>query len=510
MIRFDTSRVPFMSFLLAVLAAWLSNPFETLAGGGPENVFLVVNSAVPDSMTIANHFVERRKIPTGSVFYIDWPEPPFETEIQTFRDRVLKPILEEIEKRQLSSQIDYIVYSSGFPYAINFSADLGETRVSHPKASITGATYLHEFTMLKSKQLIGARANAYARNSLAGSDGGSHGFRARYGIDLMGNRVEEGDSGQHYYLSMMLGHTRGVQNNSVMEVLNYLDSGVKADGTEPKGTIYLVKNNSIRSTIRHDYFPAVVSELKDLGVDAEIIEGSTSEKFSLPVGKSDVQGAVIGFYKLAWGSTNSRILPGAIVENFTSYGGVMSGQHTNIQTLLSEFLKYGAVASSGTVCEPFAFLGKFPHPLIHVHYARGCTVAEAFYQSVPAPYQLLIVGDPLCTPWAVPPQVSVQGLETQKPISGTIEFQVKATSQKGHKIRNFEVFIDGIFAMRKLPDQRIRIDTTGLLNGYHDLRVVAIEDTPIETQGRTITGFVSMNLPQPTGDDEESQQLSGV
>ena len=26
----------------------------------------------------------------------------------------------------------------------------------------------------------------------------------------------------------------------------------------------------------------------------------------------------------------------------------------------------------------------------------GCTLAEAFYQSVLAPYQLLVVGDPLC------------------------------------------------------------------------------------------------------------------
>ena len=47
--------------------------------------------------------------------------------------------------------------------------------------------------------------------------------------------------------------------------------------------------------------------------------------------------------------------------------------------------------------------------MIQVHYARGCTLAEAFYQSVRGPYQLLIVGDPLCRPWADIPQVSVAG-----------------------------------------------------------------------------------------------------
>ena len=62
--------------------------------------------------------------------------------------------------------------------------------------------------------------------------------------------------------------------------------------------------------------------------------------------------------------------------------------------------------------------------MIHVHYARGCSLAEAFYQSVCGPYQLLIVGDPLCRPWANIPQVSVaavapgailHGIATWKP-----------------------------------------------------------------------------------------------
>ena len=41
--------------------------------------------------------------------------------------------------------------------------------------------------------------------------------------------------------------------------------------------------------------------------------------------------------------------------------------------------------------------------LAQLHYARGCSLAESFYQSISGPYQLLIVGDPLCQPWAVLP-----------------------------------------------------------------------------------------------------------
>ena len=60
------------------------------------------------------------------------------------------------------------------------------------------------------------------------------------------------------------------------------------------------------------------------------------------------------------------------------------------QTPLSEFLRFGAAGASGTVTEPYSpSPTKFPSPMIQVHYARGCTLAEAFYQSVSGPYQLL-------------------------------------------------------------------------------------------------------------------------
>ena len=46
--------------------------------------------------------------------------------------------------------------------------------------------------------------------------------------------------------------------------------------------------------------------------------------------------------------------------------------------------------------EPFAIQAKFPTAFIQAFYVEGCSLAEAFYQSVTGPYQLLIIGDPLC------------------------------------------------------------------------------------------------------------------
>ena len=199
------------------------------------------------------------------------------------------------------------------------------------------------------------------------------------------------DEGESYLLSTVLGVTRG-RGNSVEEVIANLRQSVAADASRPAGTVYLMTNADIRSTTRDGLFNSVAAELTALNVKSEIIKGS------IPNQKLDVAGAVIGIATFDWAKSESKILPGAICEHLTSFGGVMRANSG--QTPFTELIRHGAAGSSGTVAEPYAIAAKFPTAFIHVHYARGSTLAESFYQSVNGPYQLLIVGDPLCRPWA--------------------------------------------------------------------------------------------------------------
>jgi hypothetical protein len=208
-----------------------------------------------------------------------------------------------------------------------------------------------------------------------------------------------------------------------------------------------------------------------------IVKGITPHKML------DVQGAMIGADVVDWASSGSRILPGAICEHFTSFGGMMV---PNVQTPLTEFLRHGAAGASGTVVEPYALQDKFPVPMIHAHYAGGCTLAEAFYQSVFGPYQLLIVGDPLCRPWAVIPQVTVEGARSGATVKGTLVLRPSATIAGSAKVARFELFVDGRRIAKRAPGETFELDTTTLVDGHHELRIVAIDATPIETQGRAI------------------------
>ena len=459
------------------------------AGGGPENVFLLVNSASVRSKTVANHFVDLRQIPANNVLYVEWNGSIERIGINEFRQHILKPALEAMEQRGLADQIDYLIYSSDFPWSIDLSDDYGEKRPSRylrTTGSLTGTTYLWRFVEQKSSKTADLSNNWYAEpTGQSPGETTSVGFRSWYGWGRGGKLLEAG--GQSYLLSTILAVTNG-RGNTVDEVIRYLQSSASADGTRPNGTIYFVENSTPRSTTRHDLFPSAVASLQSLGVRAEILKGK------IPREKPDVQGAMIGTARFNWKASGSQILPGAICEHLTSYGGDLTS--IGWQTPLSVWLRYGAAGASGTVVEPYSLPEKFPSPAIHVHYARGCTLAEAFYRSVEGPYQLLIVGDPLCRPWAELPTVTVRGIEAEQTIKGTRSMKPDGKMADGRAVERFELFVDGRRIDRCRAGRHLRVNTRELEDGYHELRIVGFEPSPIESQGRIIVPVIVDNRGQ--------------
>jgi len=469
----------------ATALVWLLLTTTTAqAGGGPENVALIINTRSWASVTIGMHYASLRQIPTSNIVFIDWANSIEQVDSATFRSAIIGAIMDALVAQRVLDQIDYIVYSSDFPTSVDLRAhfagkDLGKALL--PLGSITAMTYASpqfaagdgRFFVMNGQ--LNLRGNHYARRATSDSPKiTSAAFRAWHGYANDGRLVEGG--GDHYFLSTMLGVT-SQHGNSVDEVLSYLRRSSLADGTKPKGTIYYCKNSDVRSTVRDAGFPEAVTELKKLGVNAEIVSGI------MPQGRDDVQGLTTGTRGFDWKASKSTILPGALCDNFTSYGGVMGDTD---QTRLTEYLKYGAAGASGMVIEPLAIPEKFPNPFVQVHYARGCTLAESFYQSAFCPFQMLIVGDPLCRPWANIPRVSsIDGVTADAVLAGTVKLTPHATVE-GSTIDRFELFVDGVRAGACSDGETITLDTTAFPDGAAELRVVAIEVGPIESQGRLI------------------------
>jgi len=505
-----TTRFGLLRCILALVATAAASC--AWAGGGPENVLLLVNSNSLGSQTIANHYIALRNIPPINVVYVDWRGEREFCGGVAFADQILQPAITAIGERGLSAQIDYVVYSSDFPWRVDLKTlfpDEKFERPTHPFASCTGATYLWQFVRDKNPALVLPVVNGYV-SPTAGENYvqcrqldnvKSRGFRATTLWTADGGKTTDRSKGQSYLLSAMLGVTTG-RGNTESEILAYLKRAAAADGTRPRGTFYYMKSNDARSKPRHNCFDPAASQLKRMGVSAVVLPGV------IPTGAKDVLGIMTGAADFNFSRSGSTLLPGAIFDNFTSYGGAL--QSDMGQTPLSEFLRAGAAGASGTVFEPFALQSKFPLPSLFIHYARGCSLAESFYQSVAGPYMLLVVGDPLCQPFAVAPQVAVEGIKAGQEVKGTLTIKATATTVPLQRVGTFEFFVDGRLLARFTPGRAPQLDTTKLSDGYHELRIVAINADAIETRGRLILPIVVNNHGQKLEFTVSSQSIAAT
>lgn len=309
----------------------------------------------------------------------------------------------------------------------------------------------------------------------------THAFRSRYRWAKNGGINGGQEQGRNFLLSTVLAVTR---NNgiSLSDALAAVERNATADASHPQGEFFFTHNGDVRTKTRQPGFEAAVRGLKELGYQASII------KDIAPKRRTNVLGALLGTKSVPWPSSMSRMVPGAIVDNLTSFGGRMKGDH---HTPATEFLKWGAAGSSGTVVEPFAVQAKFAHPMIMVHYVRGCSLAEAYYQSVHGPFQLLIVGDALCQPWAEPVSFTVEGLQPGQTAAGVV--QIVMSPEDESAVDHYEVFLDGVRSNAMPTIGRISFDASKIPDGYHELRVIAVARGPLEFQSRQVIPFIVDN-----------------
>ena len=287
-------------------------------------------------------------------------------------------------------------------------------------------TYLWPWVMEGSPNYLDWQCNRYMRIPIEEQkDQPTLGFHSSWKFGPKGELVEK--DGASYMLSTMLGVTAG-RGNTVEEILKYLEHSATTDGRHAEaansnGSIYFVKNDDVRSLVRDGWFPETVKELEKLDVEAQIVSGT------VPIDRRDVQGVCMGTADFQLERHREARFCPARSANISPVTAASCPVDMG-QTPLSEFLRYGAAGASGTVAEPYAIWQKFPLPPIQVHYARGCTLAEAFYQSVYGPYQLLIVGDPLCRPWANIPKVEASGIKNGDVVKGELVLTPTATVPK--------------------------------------------------------------------------------
>jgi len=415
---------------------------------------LLVNARSQDSLEVGNSYARLREIPSENLIRLSIPEkgylPPYSISTDEFKQMIFDPVIEEIDRRGLKSSIRAWIYSTDFP--IRVETEDGATM------SLQGMT-LCAASPPPADAINGA---AYLNPLYAGPGPENENLNPSKSFDRL---IGEQDLGR-VIPSMMLTFT-GERGLTVEESKDVFRRGVIADGSAPEGTVYFINtSDSARSKPREWQFGPARDILAKSGVEAIVsnqFPRAAAGIIGLQTGKSSLDTDALGEFRA-----------GAMAEHLTSWGACFDKPwHSKV----TDWLRSGATASSGTVIEPFALWPKFPTAFFFCHYRSGCSMIESFFQSIRSPVQILLVGEPLARPWIRKASVTIVRLK-DGPVSGRETFHARMLTPVSRNLQpSLSYYLDGSRLMTGDKSGRCGIDSEKVPDGHHVLRAV------VETRG---------------------------
>jgi hypothetical protein len=455
----------------ALLAAAAGS--TALAGGGPENVLVVINPGSAESMYLGHYYQFARSIPKENVLYID----PAAANYQAFAgaNGNVDAVFGKLNNSRLNSHIDYIVVASAATFFVSAPGQVVDgcwpvTRFSQTSPFATAFMRQQVLTGTLSTQ----EANHYFGPTAVAFDSN---------ISWLGGAPSGNSFARRYFIVAQLGYS-GNLGNTVGEITAMIDRGVASDGARPAGKFYFMNTTDAIRNVRSPGFPGAVSAIQAAGGQAEIINGI------VPDLRTDCMGILTGWPDPNVEGATYTLLPGAFCDHLTSYAATFD---TPLQTKMSSWIRRGAVGTCGTVEEPCNYLGKFPTPNLHVNYFRGLSLGEAWFRSMQyVPFQVMFQGDPIARPYATLP--TVNGNVPSGTQSGIISFTPTAsTTLAGASIQTIELYIDGALVASRTPGNLFTINTAAISDGHHEVRVLAYDNTTVKSVGRWVGTFTSLN-----------------
>jgi uncharacterized protein (TIGR03790 family) len=368
-------------FLLALAGAVSSAHAQTA-----ENVAVVINDASPESREIGEYYVQARGIPAENAIHIKTATTDV-IDAAVFDGTIQQPIGTALFKGALQDRVLYIVLTKGIPLRIAGTAGQDGT-----VASVDS-----ELTLLY-RRLTGRQVPTRGRVDNPYFLGVKPVADAR----LFSHREHD-----IYLVSRLDAFT-------VAEAKALID---RARRTVREGRIVLDQRDALVNRLGEDWLALAAQNIIKAGQGERVLLEST------PKPARDVS-PVIGYF--SWGSTDPQnrvrkvqmdFAPGAIAGSYVSSDArtfnepPASWMPTNLseqgtwfagspQSLVGDLIREGVTGAAGQVSEPYLQSAVRPNVLFPA-YLAGFNLVESFYLAIPhLSWQTVVIGDPLCTPFA--------------------------------------------------------------------------------------------------------------
>ena len=380
----NTTSLPRAMWLLFVLLS-----FPSLASGQTaDNVLLVINQNSQPSIEVGTYYAQARGIAPDHIVQLDAPVPETITR-QEFERTIEAPIGAWLQQHQLQDRILYLVLTKGIPLRVAGTAGIDATTASVDSE----LTLLYKRLLGMTPPVLGRVPNPYYLGAAPISEA-KHFTRF---------------NGETYLVTRLDGFT-------TEDVQRLIDRGLKPS---TEGRIVLDQRTGGVDVGGDEWLRQARTRLVEAGSADRVILETTKDV-------ATTSEPVMGYY--AWGSNDPAnqgrrsgltFSPGAIGGLFVSTDGRTlteppadwqpSGARggrlfagTN-QSLTGDLIRDGITGVSANVNEPLLD-GTTRPQILFPAYLSGFNLAESFYLATPfLSWQTIVIGDPLCAPYAKQP-----------------------------------------------------------------------------------------------------------
>lgn len=375
----------------------------------PENILVIANNDVPASQEIAEYYCQKRDVPSENILSLSLgKDDSYEISRSDYNELIVKPVKDKLRQEGFSDKIECLLTVYGVPVRVG------------PRGELPGSGERKQEIRRQIKEEKKARDNS------SGGQAKQHETRLRQ-LQQQLDRIEGRETGASVdsELSMVQFEEYELyrwQKNTLRWNMSYADSyvlmvsrldaptvevarglvdkAIKAEENGLEGKVYVDKGYSRRRS--GDLFKRFEKSLNLFALRAELRESYTVVKDEdegvFQPGECPETALYCGWYSLKNYVDAFDYVDGAIGYHISSLEAV-DLRDANSSQWCPAMLMDGITATLGAVREPY--LHTFPLPdEFFSELFEGKSLVEAYYSTKPFnSWQLVLVGDPLYTPF---------------------------------------------------------------------------------------------------------------
>jgi len=376
-----------------------------------DEVLVIANKASPDSLAVANYYMQKRAIPKAQLFTVDFPkyQHPNGISFNDYQTKIVAPLKKFLEDNKLKDKILCFVTVWNVPYVVdgpNITKEemdqLGRGMGNAGQVLTTRAAVDAELAWLYRNQTDALKTDDIAfRRSYCGT---SPNFFCGRPTKFRQFRKDMAADPQGKTLGMLY-MTARLEAPTLELTKGLVDLAMQAEKDGPAGIGYFDAKMPAMGHRKMGYsmgeFWVRRAWIETSNAGFKTVKDETDQLF----GDGACPDALFywGWYALTdyRDSFKPKFKPGAIAVH------TASGEATNIRSAppkggpwCAGFLAHGVTICSGPVGEPF--LHTFPNAeIFYPRFFMGWTAGEAYWNSVVSTsWMMVLIGDPLYTPFA--------------------------------------------------------------------------------------------------------------